>query len=569
MTSKSLSFYVPDGQFVAPVNPYGRQVANSGTYRALARSARWESLHVLSNHTLTGPELASEFGVDEGTLEISTGPLLSTAGPRSAGTLLSGQAYLSQPAWIRRHARCDSEYSIVGTIFAFSSPVHRELMVNSLLAPMHEWDAVISSSPTLQRTLVDTIDAWESYLRERLGDGVRVPRPQLPVIGFGSEVNRIAQQAVDPMARQRMRTRLSIAPDDFMVFSLGRLSYYDKAFPQAMFKAVQAASQASSPRLHFVMAGWFAQGEEDRAHYEQAAQRYCPDVRVTFIDGNDQAAIADCWAAADAFMLLSDTIIETFGQALVEAMSAGLPVVVSDWDGYRSIVRNGVDGFLVPTLGAAPGPLGDALAMLEYVGATDYFSYSGAVSAHTAVDVAAAAQAVSSLANSSSLRKAMGRAGHSRAKEQFDWPVVVEQYADLFDELAARRRAATAHGDPVPLNPLRGDPFRTFRHLPTEILSDHHRITRGPMDEPDPDVWLDTVFPGIRGNAAEQRAVLAYLENSDDVSVHDVVTQFPPGRRSFVRMTITWLAKAGTIAWAPRTAQASAEVTGDPARPAG
>ena len=33
----------------------------------------------------------------------------------------------------------------------------------------------------------------------------------------------------------------------------------------------------------------------------------------------------------------------------VEAMASGLPVIVSDWDGYKETVRDGVDGFRIPT----------------------------------------------------------------------------------------------------------------------------------------------------------------------------------------------------------------------------
>lgn len=551
MTAASLAFYLPDGKITAPAKPYGRHVANAGTYRALAQSGRWEHLHVLSNEPLVVREIAYELGLVDDAVGITTGPLMSTAGPVESGILLSGQAYLSQPAWIRRHARRDADYSIVGTIFAFSSPSHRELMMHSLLAPMQEWDAIICSSPSLRRTVLDTIDAWESYLRQRLGGSARLPRPQLPIIGFGSDVDRIVSKAADGSARSRLRARLNIEPDDVMVFSLGRLSHVDKAFPQAMFKAVQVAYESTAVGMHLVMAGWFAQGEEDRARYLEAVGRYCPDVPVTFIDGSDQAAIGECWAGADAFLLLSDTIIETFGQALVEAMSAGLPLVVSDWDGYRSIVRDGVDGFLVPTMGASPGPIGEAMAMLEYVGATGYSGYSGAVSAHTAVDVAAAGSALARLAVSPALRRSMGAAGLSRAREQFDWPVIVGQYAQLFDELIARRGATIASIADASLNPLRDDPFSTFGALPTLVMSDRVRIRRGPMDPPDESVWLDTAFPGPRGTNEEARAILASLDVVEDVTVRDVVAGFPPGRRAFVRMTISWLAKAGAIAWKP------------------
>ena len=67
-----------------------------------------------------------------------------------------------------------------------------------------------------------------------------------------------------------------------------------------------------------------------------------------------------CWAAADLFLSLVDNPQETFGLAPVEAMAAGVPVVVSDWDGYRYTVSDGVEGFRVPTLAPAYAQQGGA-----------------------------------------------------------------------------------------------------------------------------------------------------------------------------------------------------------------
>ena len=53
-------------------------------------------------------------------------------------------------------------------------------------------------------------------------------------------------------------------------------------------------------------------------------------------------------------------IQETFDLTLLGAMAAGLPVVASDWDGYRYTMRDGIEAFLVPTLG---GPFGVGIGL--------------------------------------------------------------------------------------------------------------------------------------------------------------------------------------------------------------
>ena len=73
------------------------------------------------------------------------------------------------------------------------------------------------------------------------------------------------------------------------------------------------------------------------------------------------------WCAAAGrrricFLSLVDNPQETFGLAPVEAMAAGVPVVVSDWDGYRYTVSDGVEGFLIPTLAPANAGQGEELA---------------------------------------------------------------------------------------------------------------------------------------------------------------------------------------------------------------
>ena len=75
-------------------------------------------------------------------------------------------------------------------------------------------------------------------------------------------------------------------------------------------------------------------------------------MKAIFVEGRNATARDQAWAAADIFVSLSDNIQETFGLTPIEAMAAGLPVVVTDWNGYQATrFAHGVDGYPRPHLG--------------------------------------------------------------------------------------------------------------------------------------------------------------------------------------------------------------------------
>lgn len=67
-----------------------------------------------------------------------------------------------------------------------------------------------------------------------------------------------------------------------------------------------------------------------------------PEARFTgFLTGRE---LATAYASSDVFLFPSDT--ETFGNVTLEAMSCGVPVVVADATGSKSLVEPGVNGYL-------------------------------------------------------------------------------------------------------------------------------------------------------------------------------------------------------------------------------
>ena len=72
-------------------------------------------------------------------------------------------------------------------------------------------------------------------------------------------------------------------------------------------------------------------------------QELMPD---TFFAGFQTGAeLAKCYASSDIFFFPSDT--ETFGNVTLEAMASGLPAVVADAAGSRSLVDHGKNGYVI------------------------------------------------------------------------------------------------------------------------------------------------------------------------------------------------------------------------------
>ena len=102
-------------------------------------------------------------------------------------------------------------------------------------------------------------------------------------------------------------------------------------------------------RCYLVFAGWAAHPAVETGVPRRRPRNSPRPPASRSSTGQDPAVRFGAWHAADVFLSLPDNIQETFGLVVVEAMASGLPVVGSDWDGYRDLVVDGETGFLVPT----------------------------------------------------------------------------------------------------------------------------------------------------------------------------------------------------------------------------
>lgn len=553
-----LAILHPSGQTALGANPFGKDVANLQLWQALARHAGYARLDVLTMQA-ADPEAVSKglLGSSGAATEIVTSLHALSRGHIEAGALLRGHPDLADLAWSRRRRASDRAYSLLGLIHTLAPPAMRQMLAAVSTAPIHPWDVLICTSPSVRDAMREMLEGWEQHLAERTG-GRAPPRPMLPVIPLGVDAPAFAAQAARPDARAKTRTALGLADDDALILWVGRLSYFEKAFPQAMFRAAQQAARATGVRTAFVMAGWFPD-EFDRGLYQAAARVHAPDVDVHFANGNDAGLVGDLWAGADIFLSLVDNIQETFGITPLEAMASGLPVVVSDWDGYRSTVRDGVEGFLIPTLGGPPGGgLGGALVERHTIDAVTYQAYVGAVAQHTAVHAGRAGAALADLIRAPDLRRRMGQAGQARVRALYDWPVVARQYHDLTDELSELRAAAADPVHRTARDPVKGDPFHAFAGFASEVLTLDSRLRAMPAVTADTvrnaggEVALDTGFPDFRARPALCADAFALIaEGPDGLTVGEVIAAFPGPQRRGLELGLAWMAKLGFVDWLP------------------
>jgi alpha-maltose-1-phosphate synthase len=315
---------------------------------------------------------------------------------------------------------------------------------------------------------------------------------------------------------------------------MGRLSWHAKAHPLPHFAALGRAS--AGRRLRLVLAGWFAHPEQERAFRAQHAA-LAPDVALSVLDGREPAVRQGIWHAADLFLLLVDNIQETFGLAPIEAMAAGMPCVVSDWDGFRDTVRDGVDGFRVPTWLMPPGSAAD-LAQVYAGGRENYDSYIAGTTQLAAVDIARAAEAIAALADDPALRARMGAAARERARD-YDWSVVVARYQELLAELAALRLAGASatRGEPRWM-----EPTRAFAHYASASFAPGTLLEADPAAaalDPAAIASLPAAFhaPALRTDAAGLAALAQRLRREGRLRAEALA---PRDARAAL-----WLVKAG------------------------
>jgi len=437
----------------------GRQSAGKAFMRGVARKWPEGTLNGMGQGANTSKTMMSQLSQDG-----FTGQLKWTDLPNWAAISEVGALYYPAPIpkdfAFSRNTFNSCAFSFMGITHTLSSNGAIDQVAELVMPPFKPWDAMICTSQAAHDFSTRLHSDMKSWWSAQTGV-TRFNAPQLPVIPLGIDCPAFAPKQG---RRDSSRAALGLSEQDVAFLFSGRLSFHAKANPAPMYQALEQAAQHAP--VVCIEAGVFP-NEAIRGSFLTAQKLLAPSVRFIWVDGQDELRYQQAWQSADVFLSLSDNIQETFGLTPVEAMAAGLPVIVSDWNGYKDTVRHDIDGFRIPTT-LPPAGVGGDLAMRHALGLDSYDFYIGRASLATVVEPIALAQACVRLATQPELRASMGAAGLRRSALEFDWQVVLQRYSQLANELANIRLSAGPKA-PEPWV-QRADPFARFAHFPSQTL---------------------------------------------------------------------------------------------------
>ena len=173
---------------------------------------------------------------------------------------------------------------------------------------------------------------------------------KIPVVPAGVDLDLFR-----PVDKGQARQRLGLRERKIILY-VGRIEPIKGL--DVLINAMALLEDADDTRL-LIVGGKLGQDRELDRLKSMAADLGIGE-KVTFTGAVEQAQLPDYYSAADVFVLPSYS--ESFGLAALEAMACATPVVVSRVGGLKTIVRNGVTGYLIPW--HCPEPFAQRLDML-------------------------------------------------------------------------------------------------------------------------------------------------------------------------------------------------------------
>ncbi len=436
----------------------GRAIANHGFLRALIRHSSIEKLTIIVTSALEKDLISDNFP------EIFNRP-----GLRVISLMEAGSRFMADPPDIihilgpdlyrgfhLRSTFAQAPCAVTGMTHSLSHSAFPSWMYLNLLYGPKSYDKLVCTTSTA----ADVIQKIADHARRSLNSSASLNTTIIPLgIDFASLSKKV------PHGRMHCHCHDS----NFILLTMGRFSH-DSKVDLLPLLAILRQVKAKIPQTVLVMAGADNDPADQQIIRLAAAEHGLSD-SIRIITNPTETIRQSLYHSADVFLALSDNLQETFGLTLLEAMAAGLPVIASDWDGYRSIVTEGETGHLIQTWGMANSPRLEAMAPLLSDGQR-HLIFAQA----TATDIAQTTAKICSLGSDSNKLLSMGRIAQQRAST-YDWARIVDAYQKLWQQL--RTQANVVESSPDFLTPSLSH-LEIFSSYPTVHIRPNDRIRLTP-----------------------------------------------------------------------------------------
>lgn len=275
-------------------------------------------------------------------------------------------------------------------------------------------DRLICTSPTAQRICQDLIQ--KVFSSDETSENLKTA-----LIPLGLEVSSFDKG-------ESIRNRLKISEDSVVFLILGRFSCFTKTDLIPLLFMISKIVKTSKKEVHFIFSGSTG-GEEYHILLEEQSHKLKINSSIKIFPNPDEQTKRHLYKTADIFLAINDNPQETFGLSILEASASGLPVIASDWNGYRSLVQDAIDGYLIPTMALPSYPPADLIAPIQ-IDSLNHFYFSQG----TATDMDVFYEKCMALIDNRIVRYEMGSAAQQKAL-QYDWTLVIQQYFQLWESL--------------------------------------------------------------------------------------------------------------------------------------
>lgn len=307
---------------------------------------------------------------------------------------LNGKTARSAWEWVRllRLEKIDLVHTFDLYTDIFSAPLARFGGVPVLITSLRQM--MSAYSPRQRRALRRSFQLSDCVIAnsQRVGDSLvadeGLSAARVRVLYNGVDLERFHPNG----SRLSARERLGWGRDGLLVGVICNLRP-EKDHRTLLDAVPQVVRRA--PRVHFLIVGTGSL----EGHLRRYAEQKQLLSHVSFL--GDRSDIPEILEAVDLAVL--PTLLESMPNVVLEAMSAGRPIIASDVGGCRELIGTGRTGMLVPPR-----------------------------------DPRILAEEIVRLLEQPSLREEMGQAARRRAEEKFDFSRAVKHLEEIYDDMLER-----------------------------------------------------------------------------------------------------------------------------------